>query len=128
MIKNFLIINFTGKNDVIGLRYKNKFYKKYFHNKHQNYNDKLVITILELFKKNNIIVDKNFAILVNMGPGSFSSIRASFSVAKGIKISIGANIYGYKKNQLSVFNLENIEKLINKKKLENKLIKPIYLS
>ena len=128
MIKNFLIINFTGKNDVIGLRYKNKFYKKHFHNKHQNNNDKLVISILELFKKNNIIVDKNFAILVNMGPGSFSSIRASFSVAKGIKISIGANIYGYKKNQLSVFNLENIEKLINKKKLENKLIKPIYLS
>ena len=128
MIKNFLIINFTGKNDVIGLRYKNKFYKKHFHNKHQNNNDKLVISILELFKKNNIIVDKNFAILVNMGPGSFSSIRASFSVAKGIKISVGANIYGYKKNQLSVFNLENIEKLINKKKLENKLIKPIYLS
>ena len=128
MIKNFLIINFTGKNDVIGLRYKNKFFKKHFHNKHQNNNDKLVISILELFKKNNIIVDKNFAILVNMGPGSFSSIRASFSVAKGIKISVGANIYGYKKNQLSVFNLENIEKLINKKKLENKLIKPIYLS
>ena len=128
MIKNFLIINFTGKNDVIGLRYKNKFFKKHFHNKHQNNNDKLVISILELFKKNNIIVDKNFAILVNMGPGSFSSIRASFSVAKGIKISIGANIFGYKKNQLSLFNLENIEKLINKKKLENKLIKPIYLS
>ena len=128
MIKNFLIINFTGDNDVIGLRYKNKFFKKYFHNKHQNNNDKLVISILELLKKNNIIVDKNFAILVNMGPGSFSSIRASFSVAKGIKISIGANIYGYKKNQLSKFNLENIEKLINKKKLENKLIKPIYLS
>ena len=128
MIKNFLIINFTGKNDVIGLRYKNKFFKKRFHNKHQNNNDKLVISILELFKKNNIIVDKNFAILVNMGPGSFSSIRASFSVAKGIKISIGANIYGYKKNQLSEFNLENIEKLIIKKKLENKLIKPMYLS
>ena len=117
MIKNFLIINFTGKNDVIGLRYKNKFFKKHFHNKHQNNNDKLVISILELFKKNNIIVDKNFAILVNMGPGSFSSIRASFSVAKGIKISIGANIFGYKKNQLSLFNLENIEKLINKKKI-----------
>ena len=128
MIKNFLIINFTGNDDVIGLRYKNKFFKKHFHNKHQNNNDKLVISILELFKKNNIIVDKNFAILVNMGPGSFSSIRASFSVAKGIKISIGANIFGYKKNQLSLFNLENIEKLINKKKLENKLIKPIYLS
>ena len=128
MIKNFLLINFTGKIDVIGLRYKNKFFKKHFHNKHQNNNDKLVISILELFKKNNIIVDKNFAILVNMGPGSFSSIRASFSVAKGIKISIGANIFGYKKNQLSLFNLENIEKLINKKKLENKLIKPIYLS
>ena len=127
MIKNFLIINFTGKNDAIGLKYKDNFIEKHFHNNHQNNNNKLLISILDLIKKNNIIVDKNFAILVNMGPGSFSSMRTSISVAKGIKTSIGANIYGYKKNQLSVFNLENIEKLI-KKKLENKLIKPIYLS
>ena len=97
MIKNFLIINFTGNDDVIGLRYKNKFFKKHFHNKHQNNNDKLVISILELFKKNNIIVDKNFAILVNMGPGSFSSIRASFSVAKGIKSPLEQIFMGIKK-------------------------------
>ena len=49
-------------------------------------------------------------------------------MAKGIKISTGAKIYGYKENQLLNFNLENIEKLIIKKKLENKLIKPMYLS
>ena len=63
-----------------------------------------------------------------MSPAQLLAFSSSFSVAKGIKISIGANIFGYKKNQLSLFNLENIEKLINKKKLENKLIKPIYLS
>ena len=42
-------------------------------------------------------------------------------MAKGLKI------YGYKKN-LKEITLKNIEKLIKKNLLENKLIKPIYLS
>ena len=32
-------------------------------------------------------MDDNFSILVNNGPGSFSSLRVSLAVAKGIKIS-----------------------------------------
>ena len=66
-------------------------------------------------KINKTIVDNKFSIIVNQGPGRFSSIRTSLSVAKGIKISTGAKIYGYKENQLLNFNLENIEKLITPK-------------
>jgi tRNA A37 threonylcarbamoyladenosine modification protein TsaB len=63
-----------------------------------------------------------------MGPGSFSGIRISLSIAKGIKISKGAQIFGYKDSQLAKFDLKNIEILIEKNLLENKLIKPIYIS
>ena len=49
-------------------------------------------------------------------------------MAKGIKISTGANLFGFKDMQLRDFNLENIEELINKNLLENKLINPVYLS
>ena len=51
-----------------------------------------------------------------------------FAAAKGIKIATGAKIYGYKDNDLADFNLKNIKLLIEKNLLQNKLIKPIYLS
>ena len=88
----------------------------------------LVSNILDFLRKNNTTIDKSFSIIVNVGPGSFSSIRTSLSVAKGIKISQGAKIFGYKSSDLGEFNLKNIELLIEEKRLENKLIKPVYLS
>ena len=66
--------------------------------------------------------------LVNYGPGSFSTIRVALSVAKGIRISHKANIFGYKNSDLHQFTLENIEILIKKNLLEKKLINPLYLS
>ena len=67
-------------------------------------------------------------IYVNRGPGSFSSIRVSLSVAKGIQISKGAKLYGYKDSSLCKFDAKNINLLIEKSLLESTLIKPIYLS
>ena len=74
------------------------------------------------------IIDKNFSVIVNIGPGSFSGIRISLAIAKGIKIAKGAKIYGYKNSNLAEFNLKNIELLIKKNLIENNLIKPVYLS
>ena len=84
--------------------------------------------IFEFLKQKKAIIDKDFSIIVNVGPGSFSGIRISLAIAKGIKIATGANIYGYKDKDLSDFNLKNIELLIKKNLIQNKLIKPIYLS
>ena len=58
-------------------------------------------------KKANI--DKNFSVIVNIGPGSFSGIRISLAVAKGIKITKGSKLYGYKDHDLGEFNPKNIE-------------------
>ena len=127
MIKDFLIINCTGKNNKIGLRVDNNFFIHDFQTKIQN-NEFLVSTIFNLTNKHKAKIDTNFSILVNNGPGSFSSIRIALSVAKGIKISKKAQLYGFKDLDLSQFNLENIEILINKNLIEKKLIKPLYLS
>ena len=127
MIKDFLIINCTGKNDKIGLKINNNFFIHDFQTKIQN-NEILVSTILNLTNKHKANIDKNFSILINNGPGSFSTIRAALSVAKGIKISNNVNLFGFKDKDLSQFNLENIEVLINKNLIEKKLIKPLYLS
>ena len=127
MIGNFLIINFTGNNNILGLRIDKKFIVEKIQN-NSNTNEILVNKIIDFLKKNKIKIDKSFSIIVNQGPGSFSSIRVSLAVAKGIKISTGANLFGFKDIQLRDFNLENIEELINKNLLENKLINPVYLS
>ena len=112
MIKDFLIINFTGKNDSIGLRIDNNFFIEKFQTNIKN-NEILVSNILTLIKKNNGKIDENFSIIVNIGPGSFSSVRISLAIAKGIQITKGAKLFGYKATQLNDFNLKNIENLIN---------------
>ena len=127
MIKNFLIISCTGKNDKVGLKHNNNFFIQDFQTKFQN-NDVLTSTILNFIEKHKVNVDKNFSILINYGPGKFSSIRAALSVAKGIKISKNVKLFGFKNSDLPQFNLENIEVLINKNLIEKKLIKPLYLS
>ena len=74
----------------------------------------LVLNILNLIKKHKVNIDTNFSILVNSGPGSFSSIRTTLAVAKGIKISKKINLFGYKDEDLGQFSLANIELLIKK--------------
>ena len=127
MIKDFLIISFTGQNDKIGLKINNNFFIHNFHTKIQN-NEILTTTILNFTNKHKVNINEQFTILVNIGPGSFSSIRVALSVAKGIKISNNTNLFGFKNSDLSQFNLANIELLINKNLIEKKLIKPLYLS
>ena len=126
MIKDFLILNFIGKENKIGLRVKNSFYVHDFDKKTDN--DQLVLSVLNMIKKHKVKIDMNFSVLVNIGPGSFSSLRSSLAVAKGLKISKKINLFGYKNSDLSQFNVENIDLLIKKNLVQKNLINPIYLS
>ena len=87
MIEDFLIINCTGRNDKIGLKINNNFFIHDFQTKIQN-NEILVSTILNLTNKHKANINKNFSILINNGPGSFSTIRVALSVAKELKYQI----------------------------------------
>ena len=127
MIKDFLILNCIGKNDKIGLKVNDNFF---IHDLGQkvNDNDQLVLNILNLIKKYKVNIDNKFSILVNNGPGSFSSIRVSLAVAKGIKLSKNIKLFGFKNTDFGQFNLENIELLIKNKLIQKNLIKPLYIS
>ena len=125
MIKNFLIISCIGKDDKLGLRIN----KDFFVHKLNNYkNEKLGTEILSLLKRGKTKLDQNFTVIVNQGPGSFSGVRISIAVAKGLVISKNIKLFGYKNKDLKVFDQENILKLFDKKLVEKKLIKAIYLS
>ena len=127
MIDNFLIINCIGKDDKLGLRINKDFFIHKLKNTKNN-NDKLVFEIINFLKSHNVKIDDNFSVIVNQGPGSFSGIRISLAVAKGLEISKKVQLYGYNNEDLREFNQENINKLLKSKLLEKKLIKPIYLS
>ena len=126
-INNFLVINCIGKDDKLGLRINKDFFIRKLENFNNN-NDKLVYEISNFLNEHKIQLDENFSVLVNQGPGSFSRIRTTIAVAKGIEISKNVNLYGFNNVDLQAFDKENIELLLEKKLIEKKLIKPIYLS
>ena len=202
MIKDFLVIDCTGINDSIALRINNKFFiKKLQTNLIKN--EILALDIANFVKEHKITLNSNFSILINSGPGSFSGVRVSLAVAKGIQIVKRTNVYSYnnfllnasthlsekkyiftlqktnkfyyyckgtfeknyhftppkkidlkifksseslfivpneikndeiikninpKRIRIAQFNLKNIDLLIKNKLVENKLIKPLYLS
>ena len=126
-INNFLVINCIGKDDKLGLRINKDFFIRKLENFNNN-NDKLVYEISNFLNKHKIQLDENFSVIVNQGPGSFSRIRTTIAVAKGIVISKNVNLYGFNNVDLQAFDKENIELLLEKKLIEKKLIKPIYLS
>ena len=88
----------------------------------------MVFYIQNFLKSHKAELDEKFSIIVNQGPGSFSGIRISLAIAKGLVIAKKIRLYGYKDEDLLEFNLKNIEELMKKKLIENKLIKPIYMS
>tara|TARA_B100001057_G_C22447744_1_gene793806 strand:- start:21 stop:407 length:387 start_codon:yes stop_codon:yes gene_type:complete len=126
-INDFLIINCIGENDRLGLRINKDFF---IHNlyKKKNYKTNLVYEIHSFLNIHKADLSEKFSVIVNQGPGSFSGIRASLAIAKGLEISKKTKLYGYKSTDLSIFDQESIEYLLSGNLVEKNLIKPIYLS
>ena len=127
MINDFLIINCIGIDDKLGLRINKDFFVEKLKNEKKN-SEILVVRIQEFLSTHKVKLDENFTVIVNQGPGSFSGIRTSLAVAKGLNISKNVKLFGFKSVDLRAFDQENIEKLIEQKLIEKKLIKPLYLS
>jgi len=94
MNKNFLVLDFTRLNKNIVFKFKDKFYINKIETDSNN-NQEIIDDILNLIKETNIKTKEKFDILVNLGPGSFSGIRISLAVAKGIKLIKKVNLFGF---------------------------------
>jgi tRNA A37 threonylcarbamoyladenosine modification protein TsaB len=127
MINNFLIIDCIGKDDKLGLRINKDFFIRNLKKK-KNKNEDLIIELIDFLNTHKVMLDNSFAVIVNQGPGSFSAIRISLAVAKGLEIAKKVKLFGYKDVDLKAFSEENIERLLSKNLIEKKLIKPIYFS
>jgi len=94
MNKNFLVLDFTRLNKNIVFKFKDKFFINKIETDSNN-NHEIIDDILNLIKGTNIKTKEKFDVLVNLGPGSFSGIRISLAVAKGIKLIKKINLFGF---------------------------------
>ena len=92
-------------------------------NSRENF-DKFMKLLLNFIKKKKFKISNIDRIFVNLGPGKFTSLRISISVAKAISLANKAILVSFKSKDLLNKNYKNLTKL-NKNK---SLIKPIYSS
>ena len=92
-------------------------------NSRENF-DNFMKLLLNFINKKKFKISDIDSIFVNLGPGKFTSLRISLSVAKAITFANSADLIGFKSKDLINKNYKNLIKL-NKNK---SLIKPIYSS
>ena len=118
-----LIIDAASEKILFKLISKNKTYTNEHENSRKNF-DKFAILLFKFMNKNKVsfkIVDK---VLINLGPGKFTSLRISLSIAKAISFANKVTLVGFYSKDLINKNYKNLIKLAKNKSL----IKPIYSS
>ena len=86
--------------------------------------DKFMELLLKFLNKKKLNVSDIERIFINLGPGKFTSLRISLSVAKAMSLLNSAVLIGFKSQDLINKNYKNLIKLYKNKSL----IKPIYSS
>ena len=124
---NFLVIDGTQNKIVFFSYFNKKSYNKSFEASKNN-NDKFSLLLSEFFKENNINMSKINNIFINQGPGKFSGIRNSISVAKALAFTNKLDLYGFNSKDIKGTNYMEIVDLYNKGDLIKNLIKPDYSS
>jgi tRNA A37 threonylcarbamoyladenosine modification protein TsaB len=104
--------------------FNNNSYNQSFESSKNNY-EKFYILLFEFLNKNNIDLNKVKHLFVNQGPGSFSGIRTSIAVAKGLSITNKLNLYGFNSHDLKDMKYMKIVSLYEKGRLTKNLIKPL---
>ena len=92
-------------------------------NSRENF-DKFMELLLKFLNKKKLKVRDIERIFVNLGPGKFTGLRISLSVAKAVSLVNSAVLIGFKSEDLINKNYKNLIKLYKNKSL----IKPIYSS
>jgi tRNA A37 threonylcarbamoyladenosine modification protein TsaB len=124
---NFLVIDGATNKICFFSHYNNYSYNKSFESSKNNY-EKFSILLFNFLNQNNINLSKISHLFVNQGPGSFSGIRTSIAVAKGLTITNKINLYGFNSRDLKDMNYMNIVFLYKEGHLTKNLIKPLYVS
>jgi tRNA A37 threonylcarbamoyladenosine modification protein TsaB len=126
-IKKSLIVDAANEKIVFKIIDKNKIYTNDYENSRENF-DKFAILLLKFLNKKMVALDIVDKVLVNLGPGKYSSIRTSLSTLKALKLIYKFKIYGFSSKDVEKSNYSRVLDLLKKDKLIKNLIKPLYMS
>ena len=118
-----LIIDAANEKIVFMLIADTQSYTSKHINSRENF-DKFMELLLKFLNKKKIKISDIERIFINLGPGKFTSLRISLSVAKAMSLVNNAVLIGFKSEDLINENYKNLIKLTKNKSL----IKPIYSS
>ena len=96
-------------------------------NSRENF-DKFMNLLMIFLKENKIKVDDIERIFVNRGPGKFSSLRISISIAKAISLTKNISLKGFDSTFIKNGNYKKLLELDKNSLKINYLIKPPYSS
>ena len=118
-----LIIDAANEKIVFVIITDRQSYTSKYINSRENFDNfmKLLSQFLNIKKIKITDISKIF---VNLGPGKFTSLRISLSVAKAMSLANNAALIGFKSQDLINKNYKNLVKIDKNKSL----IKPIYTS
>ena len=122
-----LVIDAANDKIVFSIITEGQSYTTVHTNSRENF-DKFMKLLLSFLKKNKTNLDEVQKIFVNQGPGKFSSLRISISVAKAISLAKNIALIGFHTKVLINGNYNQLLELDKKNLLIKDLIKPLYSS
>ena len=118
-----LIIDAANEKIVFVIITDKQSYTSSYINSRENF-DKFMKLLIDFFNKKKLKIVDIDRIFVHLGPGKFTSLRISLSIAKAISLVNDTILVGFNSKDLINKNYKNLIKLEKNKSL----IKPIYSS
>ena len=126
-IKKYLIIDAANEKIIFKIIDESKIYTNGYENSRKNF-DRFAILLFKFLNKKMIRFDIVDKVLVNLGPGKYSSIRTSLSTLKALNLIYKFKLYGFSSKEVEKYDYSRVLELLKKGKLIKKLIKPLYMS
>tara|TARA_B100001027_G_scaffold40034_1_gene25353 strand:- start:273 stop:665 length:393 start_codon:yes stop_codon:yes gene_type:complete len=125
--KKDLIIDAADEKIIFKIIDNNKTYTNRYENSRKNF-DKFAILLFKFLNKKMVSLNIINKVMINLGPGKYSSIRTSLSTLKAISLIYKFEIYGFSSKDVEKYDYSRVLDLLKKGKLKKKLIKPLYMS
>ena len=125
-IKKNLIVDAAHEKIIFKIISNNKIYTTDYENSRENF-DKFAVLLFKFLEQKKIIFKNIDNVIVNLGPGKYSSIRTSLSTLKALNLIYEFKIYGFSSKDAKKTDYLRVLNLLKKDKLKKKLIKQLYM-
>ena len=128
LIMTNLVIDAASNKIFFSIIKDSKSYTTEYPNSRENF-DKIVTLLNKFLSEKDTNINQIKKIYINKGPGKFSSLRTSISIAKALSLANKVELVGFNSNDIKNINdYKNLIELDKKDKLTKDLINPIYSS